>query len=198
MKSFFVVLSMFCLARSAGAQPAGTVDQFLSGLLSMSSTQCQGNGEAQAKLYESNGKLAEAHSIRSAEKMLCECMPEQIKEVRAKLSKMEKSHRISEAEFSKVYLPAVMNTCVGEQFRSTYGSGCAERFARFTTKSGPFCSCMSRRLSTVTDAEVAVIGKASADYLPLAAEAKRRGQPAPEKPAALQAFGAIEASCLNE
>jgi len=156
----------------------------------MSSGQCQGGGEAQAKVYESNGQLAEAHSIRGAVKMLCECMPEKIGEMRKILSKAEKRRRVSEAEFSKNYLPAAMNPCVGAQLRSTYGSGCAERFGRFTSKSANFCSCMSRKLAEVPDAEIADVGKASADYLPAVAEAKKRGQPAPEKPAALQAFGA--------
>jgi len=125
-------------------------------------------------------------------------MPAKITEIRKNLSKAEKSRRISEADFSKNYLPAAMNPCVGEQLRSTYGSGCAERFARFTSKSASFCSCMSRKLAEVPDAEISDVGRASADYLPAVADAKRRGQPEPEKPAVLQAFGAIEASCMKE
>ena len=198
MKNLLPALTIACLSLSSNAQTIGTVDAFYSGFLTISSGQCQGKGEAQAKLYESNGQLAEAHSIRVAEKMICECIPAKIREIRATLSKAEKSRRISEADFSKNYLPAAMNPCVGAQLRSTYGNGCAERFARFTSKSASFCSCMSRKLAEVSDAEIADVGRASADYLPAVAEAKKRGQPAPEKPASLQAFGAIEASCMKE
>lgn len=198
MKNLLIAIAMTCLAFSSKAQPAGTVNELFSGLLSMTSSQCQGKSEAQAKLYESKGQLAEAHSIRGAEKMLCECLPAKIKQTQGKLSKAEKGRRVSEAEFSNKYLPVAMNPCVGEQLRSTYGSGCAARFARFTSKSASFCSCMSGKLAEVSDAEIVDISKASADYLPAVSEAKKRGQPVPEKPEALQAFGAIEAACMKE
>lgn len=198
MKKLLTALAISFLSLSSNAQAVGTVDELFSGFLSVSSGQCQGGGEAQAKLYESKGQLAEAHSIRGAVTMLCECVPAKIREIRKTLSKAERSRRISEADFSKDYLPAVMNPCVGAQLRSTYGSGCAERFARFTAKSASFCSCMSRKLAEIPDAEIADVSKGSADYLPAVAEAKKRGQPEPEKPAALRAFGAIESSCMNE
>lgn len=194
----FLAVAAASFLSSAQAQTRATVDQFLSGLLSISGERCQNKDDAQAKQYESQGRLAEAHSIRSAEKMICECMPARVRELRVSLPKEEANRNLSEAEFGAKYTPKVINKCAADQLRSTYGEGCAGRFAKLRINSEKYCSCMFGKFTAKPDEEIAEIASASADYIPKAADAKKRGLPQPERPAAIKLFTAVEASCMKE
>lgn len=92
-------------------------------------------------------------------------------------------------------MPDVVNACASAQLRSTYGDGCADRFNGRIANAGAYCSCMSSKLADISDAEIAEIGRASSEYVPLAAEAEKVGRSAPVKPLALEKFGAFEMSC---
>lgn len=184
-----------CFFSIAQAQTRISVNQFLDGLLSMSASKCQNRDDALARQYESQGRIAEAHSIRSAEKMLCECMPARVKRLRSNLPPADRNRPVSEVEFTTRYMPDIVNACAGSQLRSTYGDGCADRFNGRVSNAATYCSCMSSKLREISDAEAAEIGSASADYLPLAAAAQKQGLSAPTKPPALERFGVIEMNC---
>jgi len=190
-----LVLALGSTLSSVQAETRLTVDQFITGLVSMSAAKCQNSDDRLAKQYESQGRKAEAHSIRSAEKMICECMPARAKSLRSSLSSTDRGRAVSEAEFTNRYMPEIVNACSAAQLRLTYGEGCGDRFTGRIPHAEKYCSCMSNKLTAVSDAEIAEIAIASADYIPLAAKAQKGGLPAPAKPPALERFGAIETSC---
>jgi hypothetical protein len=201
MRSIALVLFMALVGHSSAShgQTTATVDQFLNGFLAMSKTQCSRSGtDSLAKQYEDQGRKAEAHSMRSAEKSVCSCMPERVRWLQSTLTKEERSTKLSEAEFTKKFLPEIANKCAADQQRSTYGDGCADRLAKFRPNTEAYCSCMTSRLSELSDAELAQAGTDSADYAPRAAEAKRQGVSLPEQPPALKRMAAIDSSCAKK
>ena len=125
---FSLVLGLGCTLSVAQSETRLTVDQFIAGLVSMSAAKCQNPDDRLAKQYESQGRKAEAHSIRSAEKMICECMPARAKNLRSSLSPTDRGRAVSEAEFTSRYMPGIVNACAAAQLRSTYGEGCSDRF----------------------------------------------------------------------
>jgi hypothetical protein len=180
------------------AQTTATVDQFLNSFISISRSKCSGGGaESLATTYEQQGRKAEAHSIRSGEKSICSCMPERVRWLQSTLSKEERARKLSEAEFTTKYLPEIAYKCGADQLKSTYGEGCADRFAKLRPNSDAYCSCMSRQLSEISDADLGQLASDSADYAPLAMEAKKRGAPPPERPPALKRFASLDSSCAK-
>ena len=200
MRRICCALALLLACSLCVAQPTTrlTVNQFLDGLLSMSAEKCQNRDDAPAKRYESQGRAVEAYAIRSGEKTICECVPNRIKNLRSNISSSDRDRVVSQAEFTTQYMPDIVNLCAAAQLRSAYGDGCVDRFNGKVSDAKTFCPCMSSKLQAVSDAEIAEIGGASADYLPLAAEAQRKGLPAPVKPQALVRFGAIEMSCRKK
>jgi hypothetical protein len=201
MSKFLTITILLTLnlsfASSARADNYATTNQFINDILSTAESKCAVRGELEKK-YEAQGKKAEAYSVKNAEKMICECMPNQARKVKSSLSKFQGEAKITETQFMKKYMPEIVNKCAAEQLRSTYADGCSERFAIIKKNSENYCTCMSRYLGEIPDAEATKIGMESANYLPLAADAKKRGLPPPEKPPLIKSFMEKEASCAAD
>jgi hypothetical protein len=195
MKSVLLAIALSSLCLSAVAVEATyTVDRFLSDTASIAEVKCRGRGELERK-FKLQGKVAEARSVKLAETMICDCMPNQVKELRALLSASALQQQMTETEFQKHYGPQIQNKCVAEQLRSTYAEGCGEAFSTRLRNSAAYCGCMYQSLSRLPDSDVALIASESADYLPRAAEAQKRGAPIPEQPPNLKQFSAVDEAC---
>jgi hypothetical protein len=179
---------------AAAAEATHTVGRFLSDTASIAEVKCRDRGALERK-YKEQGKMAEARSVKLAETMICDCMPNQVEELRASLSASALQQQMTEAEFQSQYAPRIVNKCAAEQLRSTYGEGCGEAFATRLKNSTAYCECMYQSLSRLPDSDIARIGSESADYVPRAAEAQRRGEPIPEQPPNLKRFSAVDAAC---
>ena len=190
---WFCALLIALLPAIAGAQ-SSTVDQILDGLADISRSKCQNRGALEEE-FKAQGKIGEARGIRLAEKNFCECVPAQIDSLRASLPQQAREQRMTEPEFQAQYMPRIVNRCAAEQMRANYADGCGEQFAASQRDAPAYCGCMHRAVSQLSDAEIAQIGLESSEYMPRAAEAKKRGEPAPEQPAGLKRFAALHASC---
>jgi hypothetical protein len=195
MKTLIAVMLLTSL--SVAHAETATVDQFINGILSISEKQCTHKGVLEKELADQQKKM-EAHAEKSAEKTICECVPNQYKKLKSTLSKVELQTEISDTDFKAKYLPAVINPCAAAQLKATYADGCAERVAQFRPNSVNYCSCILRNLSTLSDAEIAKLGRDSADYTPMLEDAKNRGLTPPEQPETVKRFAAMDASCINE
>lgn len=195
MKTVFLAIVLsFLGVRVAGATPMYAVDRFLNDTVSIAEVKCRDRGALERE-YAKQGKIAEARSFKLAEATLCDCMPARIKELKTSLSKSMLQQKMTEAEFQNRYVPQIVNTCAAEQLKSTYGEGCAEAFSTRIKDSATYCGCVHQSLSLLTDSDIAQIGSESADYVPRAADAQKRGAPPPEQPPAVRRFSAIDAAC---
>lgn len=189
----FRVLLVALLPATAAAQ-SSTLDQILDGLSDISRSKCQNRGALEQE-FKAQGKIGEARGIRLAEKNFCECVPAQIDALRASLPQQAREQRMTEPEFQAQYMPRIVNKCAAEQMRATYADGCSEQFAAAQRNAPAYCDCMHRAVSQLSEADIAQIGLESSEYLPRAAEAKRRGEPPSEQPAGLKRFASLHASC---
>ena len=177
------------------AQPAtATVDEFVSGILSISNEQCRNRGQV-AACFDRDGKVMEARGVRLGEATLCDCLPARLLALRERLKRGERAQRLTEAEFIKTYAPRYMNACAAESLRRSYGDGCAESIGARKPNGGKYCACMAAQSSKFTDAEAARLGEESADYASAAAEAKKRGQAEPPRPPMLARLAGIDSTC---
>ena len=182
---------------SSQQQTKVTPVEFIDGMISISASKCMRRGEL-AKEYERQGKILEADGARNGEIMICDCMPSRLRHLRATLSPQERSLKITEAEFSDRYVPRILAPCTGESLRRSYAEGCSERFSRVKLNSANYCSCMGREVAKFTDLETMELGRQSADYMPIAAEAKKQGRGAPDQPPLLRRMTEIDAACSRE
>lgn len=106
-------------------------------------------------------------------------MPIQVKKIRLTLSPNELKTQISESDFLIRFKPKIIDKCAAEQFKSVFSDGRGERLAKIHTNSEKFFNCMFSKLAELTDADIADIGVAAADYIPLAAEAEKKGYHSP-------------------
>ena len=190
-----VVALASLVSPTTASQPAtATVDQFISGILSISNEKCRHRGQAAAK-FASEGKVMEARGIRIGEATLCDCMPTQLRALREQLKPAERAQRVTEAEFMKTYAPRYMNACAAESLRQSYGDGCAETIGARKPNGSKYCTCMATQISKFTDAEAAQLGEESAEYAPAAAEAKKRGQAVPPRPPLITRMAEVDATC---
>jgi len=195
MKALLLAITLSSLSLSAGAVDAAyPVDRLLNDIVSIADLKCRDRG-ALERQYKEQGKVAEARSMKLAETMICDCMPNRVKELRASLSVSALQEQMTETEFQNQYGPQITNKCVAEQLRSTYGEGCADALPGRPTDSAAYCECMYKPLSRLPDSDLAQIASESADYVPAAAEAQRRGAPMPEQPPNLKRFFAVDAAC---
>ena len=179
---------------SMAAGQSTTVEQILEGLTAISRAKCQDRGALEQE-FRAQGKIGEARGIRLAERNFCECVPAQVDALRASLSQQAREQRMTEEEFQAQYMPRIVNKCAAEQMRATYGEGCSEQFAAVQRNSAAYCQCMQQAVSRLADADIAQIGLESSEYMPRAAEARRRGEPPPEQTPGLKQFQAMHASC---
>ena len=192
-----IALLLLSVAMPVLSQPTATVEEFLDSLLSISASKCLRRGDL-ARDYERQGKMAQAEGVRNGEAMICDCMPNRMRQLRATLSRKERSLKVTEVDFSVRYLSNIVAACTGEGLRRTYAEDCVERFARAKPNTAKYCSCMSREVASFTDVETMDLGRESADYLPIAAEAKKQGRAIPDQPPLLKRMTEMDAMCSRD
>jgi hypothetical protein len=194
---FITVLTcMAYLGFSASAQTQNipTAAGFFEGFLAVSESRCHTRGEKE-QYFTAKGETGNAFMARKGEQMMCECVPKQADTVRASLSREELDEPMTDPQFSEKYGGQIMNKCSAALMRSMFGDGCTALWGSSFANSAGYCKCMERSLAFLSDADAAQIGILSSDHLPRAAEARHRGEPAPEQPAILKQYFAIDKSC---
>jgi len=112
---------------AAHAQMAtARVDELVANLVSMAEKKCAENqGNPLAKNLEAQGKLAEAFQVKTSIQTLCVCMPSHARALLKKLPAGAREARVSQDEFTRKYLPQIMNPCAADALKAAYGEGCA-------------------------------------------------------------------------
>lgn len=182
---------------SSAQPPSATVDQFIDGMLSISASKCLRRGDL-SRDYDRQGKAAESDAARNGEIMICDCFPNRLRQLRTEVSRQERSVRVTEAEFSARYMSRIFAPCTGEGLRRTYSEGCIDRFRNSKQNPASYCTCMNQEIGRFTDLEAMELGRESADYMPLAAEAKKQGRPIPDQPPLLKRMTDMDAMCSGK
>jgi hypothetical protein len=138
------------------------------------------------------------YNLKDAVQSLCVCMPAKTVEWTSTLSALDLARPVTEEEFLNFLHTAVIDRCAAEQMQAMYGKGCRQRFKKAEVKVGRYCSCMKEVVSGYTDAMTAAIAAAASDYLPMAAEAEKNGEPVPPRPAILEAYYQADRACKGK
>ena len=190
-----LVLFLLLLGSAAAlAEPVATTEKWILSTLEELQPACRQQGEISRKL-ENMGKSTEAFHSRLAEKNLCECIPGRARILLESLKRNEKQGAITQSQFVSRYVPFMADKCAAEQLADSFGEGCSSRFAGKRPDSAKYCGCISEYIHALPESESTRLGRDFADYGPIAAEAKKKGLPAPEKSAALQRFFNAETAC---
>jgi hypothetical protein len=200
MKIFIFSLLVLISAQytsACAAEPIGSVDGFINGLLYQSNAKCTANRGLAAREYQKQGKLLDAYQEEQAAKMMCDCLPSHAKALQARLPESERAVRMPESAFSKKYMTEILNQCSAEQAQSLYAGACAERYAGLVPNSAKFCSCMDAFTRQLSGAQAAQLGVESSDYMPLAANATKRGEVIPAPPPLLKSMMDSQKACAR-
>ena len=138
------------------------------------------------------------YTLKDAIQSLCVCLPEKTDVFRGTLTPEQLARPVSQEEFLALFNPAVGDKCAAEQMHAMYGEECPKRFRKSGLNTAQYCSCMKQVVSGYSEAESGAIAAAASDYLPLAAEAESRGDPAPERPAALEGYYQADLACKGK
>lgn len=138
------------------------------------------------------------YNLKDAVQSLCVCLPAKKQEWTSTLSAEELERPVTEEEFLSFLHTAVIDKCAAEQMQAMYGKQCRQRFRKATVKVARYCSCMKEVVSGYTDAMTAAIAGAASDYLPLAAEAEKNGEPVPPRPPILEAYYLADQGCKGK
>jgi hypothetical protein len=192
------LLALLTIAHaSASAQTSATVDQFANSFLALTRGQCA-KLDPEIKQLEAAGNTLEAHTKREAFRGICECAPTRMKELQSSLTKEQLGEVMSEARFTEeLFKPRVLGPCIAKQFQAGFDEGCPARLAAQKKDSEAYCSCMALSLKKFTEAEVVQLSLEMSDYIPAAADAKKRGVAEPERPALFRRFMSMDESCTD-
>jgi len=135
------------------------------------------------------------YNLKDAVQSLCVCLPEKTQAFRSTLSPEDLARPISEEEFLGRFHPAVIDKCAAEQLHTMYGEQCRKRFRKAGLNTSQYCSCMKDVVGGFSEATAAAIAAAASDYLPLAAEAEKKGEPAPSRPPILESYYQADLGC---
>jgi hypothetical protein len=191
--AFFMTIAVtVCCA--AHAREGNTLQDELRIFTADVATQCSSVKE-QLKTFKVNADPLTAYTIKDAVQSLCVCMPAQTLALTAALSAQDLARPVTETEVLNLFNPAIIDKCAGDQIRAMYGEQCRKRFRKADLDVPKYCACMKTVVSEYSDATTAAIAAAASDYLPLAAEAEKTGQPAPPRPANLEAYYQADQGC---
>ncbi|HTV51927.1 MAG TPA: hypothetical protein VME21_12115 [Steroidobacteraceae bacterium] len=190
--ALMLVTALAIAAVTAAEGPS--VDDTLRSVAAMSAQKCPDLKVELAKAKQTE-KPEVFSDLEATYHSVCVCMPAQVQTFRASLAANELAAPFSQSELQHRYTTEVIGQCAVEQLRATYGSGCPKRFASHLPDSGKYCRCVSEKLSRLPGAAAAALGLAYSDYMPAAAEARQKGQPAPEPAPILKKFLADERAC---
>jgi hypothetical protein len=198
MKTFIAVVLAIVTATwlsPASATDERSVEQVLDALATLGDAKCS---KAQQQVAEA-GREASREILDAREgvrRMMCVCVPAQMKVFRSSLSPKQLAAKVSEnGDVPARYLAEVVGKCGAEQFRANYADGCAERFAKTRRDSPTYCRCMFGVVAKIPDSEFFTLSIALKDYGALADEADKKGAPAPEPPPLAKQFLAHESAC---
>jgi hypothetical protein len=160
------------------------------------------------RLRENNGSVSEGsqsslepqlvYAARSSDFLICGCMPDRVRELRAGLSPAERDAAVDAGEFaSRYFMPKVIQPCIGSMARKTYGEDCPQLAASLKVSAEKFCPCMQSEVAQLTEAELVQLGLESADYVALAAQAQKEGRNPPPAPPLFKRFTAKQAACAK-
>jgi len=138
------------------------------------------------------------YNLKDAVQSLCVCMPAKTLAWTSTLSAADLARPVTEEEFLNFLHTAVIDKCAAEQMQAMYSEGCRQRFKKAQVKVGQYCSCMKEVVSGYTDAMTAAIAAAASDYLPMAAEAEKNGEPVPPRPPILEAYYQADQGCKGK
>jgi len=157
-------------------------------------TQCK-SVQQQLKDFKSKGQPLTEYTLRDAVQSLCVCMPAKTQALSSTLSAEQLARPVSETEVLDLFNPAIIDKCAAEQMHAMYGEQCRKRFRQAGVKVRQYCACMKEVVDGYADATTAQIAAAASDYLPLAAEAEKNGQPVPPRPPVLEAYYQSDQDC---
>ena len=193
-----LVSALFACAAGASAPDTATVEQFVEGILTLTASQCAQMDDSLVRQFEREGKAVEAYQMRSGMHMLCTCIPEQLRDLQKKLPNEMKDERLTQAEFADKHYSRALGACAAEQQRATYGGDCSNRYSKVVPNAATYCACMSGGLQGFSEAELVQVGNEASDWVPRAAEAKKRGLAAPEQSPLLARYLGLESSCRSK
>jgi hypothetical protein len=158
-------------------------------------TQCSAVTD-QLKDFKVRADPLTGYTLKDAVQSLCVCLPAKTQAFASTLSADELARTVSEEEVRSRFDPAVIDKCAAEQMQSMYGEECRKRFKKAAHIDVPrYCSCMKEVVGGYSEATTAAIAAAAGDYLPLAAEAEKNGEPVPARPPVLEAYFQADHGC---
>jgi hypothetical protein len=149
----------------------------------------------QLKEFKVKADPLTGYNLRDAVQSLCVCMPAKTEAWMSTLSAEDLDRSVTEMEFLNFLHTAVIDKCAAEQMQAMYVDGCRQRFKTAGLNVSRYCSCMKDVVSGYSDATTAAIAAAASDYLPLAAEAQKNGEPAPPRPPILETYYQADQGC---
>lgn len=157
-------------------------------------TQCTSVRD-QLKEFKVKADPLTGYTLKDAVQSLCVCLPEKTQAFASTLPPEELAREVSEQEVRSRFDPAVIDKCAAEQIHTMYGPECRKRFKRSGLDVKSYCSCMEEVVSGYSEATTAAIAAAAGDYLPLAAEAEKNGEPVPARPPVLETYFQADHGC---
>jgi hypothetical protein len=194
-KIVLVVALMICPASQA--REGNTLGDELRIFKDETSAQCSSVKE-QLEDFRVRADPLTGYTLKDAMQSLCVCLPGKTDALRGALTPEQLARPVSREEFLAIFNPAVGDKCAAEQMHAMYGEECPKRFRKAGVNVAQYCACMQRVVSGYSDAESAAIAAAASDYLPLAAAAENKGEPAPERPATLEAYYQADLACKGK
>jgi hypothetical protein len=157
-------------------------------------TQCTSVRD-QLKTFVVDADPLTGYTLKDAVQSLCVCIPAKLDAAKAPLSAADLARPVTEEEVLKLFNSAVIDKCAAEQMHAMYGGDCPKRFKQADLDVPHYCSCMKEVMGGYSDAETAAVAEAAQDYLPVAAEAEKNGQPIPPRPPILEAYFKADQNC---
>jgi hypothetical protein len=166
-------------------------------LLAMSEQQCK-QAEARDEREKATMDLQLQLAAENMRNTICQCTPNRIRESLASLPPEELARRVStQQELEAIIRPRVIDRCAGEQVTRQFTHRCPERLKNIPEgfDAVEYCSCMSSTVDAIPDDKVSEMGIAAATYFPVAAAAKKKGEPVPPMPAEMAPLLAAHEKC---
>ena len=198
MKKFLYLCLGSMLANLAMAQESVPVGDALDGLLKIMAQQCQ-RAEVRLESEKESMDLTMRLAIEDARSTLCVCVPDRIRGLQKSLSAVELARTVSsQEELLAVVRPKALDPCSAKQLLRAYEFRCEDRFKPMMPAdmdATAFCGCMKTAVAAIPEKQATEMGLAAADYIPRAAEAKKKGEPLPPRPAVLDPVIEAQQKC---
>jgi hypothetical protein len=188
------VLAGAALAGSLHAADGNTLGDELRIFSEEMARQCKSVKE-QLESFKVRADPLTGYNLKDAVQSLCVCLPEKAQAFRSTLTTEDLARELTAEEFLGLFNPPVIDKCAAEQMQSMYGEDCRKRFRKTDLDVPKYCACMKEVTSGYSEATSAEIAAAASEYLPMAAEAEQKGEPAPTRPPILEAYYQADQGC---